>query len=73
MNTYVPDELPLKDLNYQKLLSLVGRANAELARYDGLLQGIPNPAVMLPPFFSKPTFRSSDLTKQLKDQHGIHR
>lgn len=59
INTYVPDELPLKDLNYQKLFSLVGRANAELARYDGLLQGIPNPAVMLSPLTTQEAVLSS--------------
>ena len=47
MNSYIPDELPLTNLDYQLLFALVGDANAELARYDGLLQGIPNPEVML--------------------------
>ncbi len=59
INTYVPDGLPLKDLNYQKLFSLVGRANAELARYDGLLQGIPNPEVMLSPLTTQEAVLSS--------------
>ncbi len=43
MKPYTPDELPLNNLDYQFLFSSVGDANAELARYDGLLQGIPNP------------------------------
>ena len=47
MKPYQPDKLPLENLDYRLLLPLVGSANAELARYDGLLQGIPNPAVML--------------------------
>lgn len=47
MRPYTPDELPLSNLNFRALFGLVGRANAALARYDGLLQGIPNPAVML--------------------------
>lgn len=46
MTPYQPDELPIQNLDYQLLFSLVAKANAELARYDGLLQGIPNPAVM---------------------------
>jgi len=49
MQPYEPDRLPLTGLDYQRLFSLVGEANAELARYDGLLQGIVNPAVMLSP------------------------
>ncbi len=61
INTYIPDELPLKDLNYQKLFSLVGKANAELARYDGLLQGIPNPEVMLSPLTTQEAVLSSKI------------
>jgi hypothetical protein len=36
MNPYIPQKLPLKKLDYQRLLGLVGEANAELARDDGL-------------------------------------
>ena len=39
--------LPVENLDYRQFLPLVGQANAALARYDGLLQGIPNPALML--------------------------
>ena len=42
---YVPQSLPLTNFDYRLLLPLVGQANAALARYDGLLQSIPNPAV----------------------------
>ena len=49
MQPYTPDALPLVNLDYRLLLPMVGQANAALARYDGLLQGIPNPAVMLSP------------------------
>ncbi|MBO9484033.1 Fic/DOC family N-terminal domain-containing protein [Salinisphaera sp. G21_0] len=49
MPPYQPDTLPLENIDFRALFSLVGEANAELARYDGLLQGIPNPAVMLSP------------------------
>ncbi|AOS84664.1 cell filamentation protein Fic [Chlorobaculum limnaeum] len=49
MQPYKPDRLPLSGLDYQRLFALVGEANAELARYDGLLQGIVNPDVMLSP------------------------
>jgi Fic family protein len=45
----VPDELPLADLDWRKLLPLSGRANAALARYDGMLQTLPNPSVLLSP------------------------
>lgn len=56
---YVPDSLPLDNLDYRLLLPLVGQANAALARYDGLLQGIPNPAVMLSPLTTQEAVLSS--------------
>ena len=37
MRPYEPATLPLENLDYQMLFSVVGNANAELARYDGLL------------------------------------
>jgi hypothetical protein len=37
MKPYQPNNLPLEDLDYRLLFGLVGDANAELARYDGLL------------------------------------
>ena len=45
----IPNELPLADLDWRRLLPLTGRANAALARYDGMLQTLPNPAVLLSP------------------------
>jgi len=59
MNPYIPDELPLTGLDAQRLLPLVGQANAALARYDGLLQGIPNPAIMLSPLTTREAVLSS--------------
>lgn len=61
MNPYEPDALPLTDLDYRRLLPLVGQANAALARYDGLLQGIPNPAVMLSPLTTQEAVLSSKI------------
>jgi Fic family protein len=61
MNPYQPDTLPLQNLDYQRLLPLVGQANAALARYDGLLQGIPNPTVMLSPLTTQEAVLSSKI------------
>ena len=61
MQPYVPDSLPLNNLDYRLLLPLVGQANAALARYDGLLQGIPNPAVMLSPLTTQEAVLSSKI------------
>ena len=61
MQPYVPDTLPLTALDWRRLLPLVGQANAALARYDGLLQGIPNPAVMLSPLTTQEAVLSSKI------------
>lgn len=61
MKPYIPNKLPLEGLDYRMLFGLVGNANAELARYDGLLQGIPNPAVMLSPLTTQEAVLSSKI------------
>lgn len=61
MKPYEPNTLPLESLNYQRLFALVGDANAELARYDGLLQGIVNPSVMLSPLTNEEAVLSSKI------------
>lgn len=61
MKPHVPHKLPIEGLNYQQLFGLVGNANAELARYDGLLQGIVNPSVMLSPLTNEEAVLSSKI------------
>ena len=40
-------KLPLEHLDYTKLNKLIITANRELAKYDGLIQSIPNPEILL--------------------------
>ncbi|RZI99650.1 MAG: Fic family protein [Brevundimonas sp.] len=54
-----PDVLPLIDLDWRRLLPLIGKANAALARYDGMLQTLPNPAVLLSPITANEAVLSS--------------
>ena len=62
MEPYVPDSLPLPELDYDgQLIGLVGQANAMLARYDGLLQGIPNPEALLSPMVTQEAVLSSKI------------
>ncbi len=49
MEPYIPDTLPLDSIDWATHVSLIGQANAALARYDGMLQSIVNPAVFLAP------------------------
>lgn len=61
MKPYIPDTLPIKNLNFEKIIGLVGRANAELARYDGLLQAILNPEILLSPLTTNEAVLSSKI------------
>jgi Fic family protein len=47
ISPFVPEELPIKDVDWEPLIPLIGRANRALARYDGVLYGIPNPGILL--------------------------
>jgi len=58
---YKPDKLPLKNLDYEKLIGLVGEANAKLSEYNGLLQALINPAVMLSPLTNQEAVLSSKI------------
>ncbi|MGR2928869.1 Fic family protein [Acidithiobacillus ferriphilus] len=61
MKPYVPDALPLTHLDLVRLLPKIGPANAALARYDGLLQSVVNPAVMLSPLTQREAVLSSKI------------
>lgn len=49
MEPYVPEKLPPKSIDWEMHISLIGRANYALAQYNGILQGIINPQVLLSP------------------------
>ncbi|MBN1436649.1 MAG: Fic family protein [Sedimentisphaerales bacterium] len=59
MQPYQPQTLPLKNLDYKRLFGCVGEANFELATYDGLLQGIVNPQILLSPLTTQEAVLSS--------------
>ena len=59
MDPFVPDILPLESIDWGRHVSLVGRANAALARFDGMLQTIVNPEVLLSPLTTQEAVLSS--------------
>lgn len=50
---------PPRDINWESLVPLLGPANAAVARYEGVLAGIPNPNVLLSPLTSQEAVLSS--------------
>ncbi|MBD3627411.1 Fic/DOC family N-terminal domain-containing protein [Cyclobacterium sp.] len=61
MKPYKPDELPLTNLDWSALVDLLSTANRQLARYDGLLQSIINPEVLLSPLRTQEAVLSSKI------------
>ena len=61
MQPYVPKKLPLEHFDWTQCVRLIGQANAELARYDGILQGIVNPQVLLSPLTTQEAVLSSKI------------
>lgn len=59
MNPFIPDALPLKNLDWSRFLPLIGRSNRAVARYDGLLQSLPNAALLLSPLTTQEAVLSS--------------
>jgi Fic family protein len=56
---YIPEALPLADIDWPVLIKGLGEANRALARYDGLLRSLPNPAVLLSPIIVNEAVLSS--------------
>lgn len=65
--SYTPNNLPVKNLQWEYFVHLIGKANAEIARFDGLLQTIPNPSVLLSPLTTNEAVLSSELR-----EHRLH-
>jgi Fic family protein len=51
--------LPRDDLDWGELVPLIARANRAIARYDGIVQGLVNPSVLLSPLAAREAVLSS--------------
>jgi Fic family protein len=52
---------PPEKIDWERLVPLIGRANAALARYDGLVAAIPNASVLLSPLTTQEAVLSSKI------------
>jgi Fic family protein len=59
MKPCIPQPLPIKEVEWEPLIPLIGRANRALALYDGVLLGVPNPEVLLSPLTTEEAVLSS--------------
>ncbi len=59
MKPYVPDKLPLKNIVWAKHVSAIGQAHHALGIYDGMLQNMVNPTLLLAPLITREAVLSS--------------
>jgi len=56
---YIPEELPPDTINWESHIPQIASANRALARYDGILNAIPNPELLLSPLLTQEAVISS--------------
>ncbi len=56
---YIPQHLPLDSIDWTSHVSLIAKANAALARFDGILEAMVNPALLLSPMATQEAVLSS--------------
>lgn len=61
MRPFIPEKLPIKNLDYEKLIILVGEASKKLSMYNGILQVIINPHILLAPLITREAILSSKI------------
>lgn len=61
MQPFVPAELPYTNLDWHKLIPYISRANSLLSQYNGLLESIINPHILLSPLTTKEATLSSKI------------
>lgn len=59
MRPFQPISLPLTGINWQPIIRDIGEANGAVARFDTLLQTLPNPEILLSPLFTREAVISS--------------
>lgn len=58
---HIPDELPVEKIDMGDMVSQIVEANKTLARFDGQLEGIQNPRVLLSPLMTQEAVVSSKI------------
>ncbi|MBV9488286.1 MAG: Fic family protein [Verrucomicrobia bacterium] len=59
LKPFEPQPLPIKESEWQSLISILGAANRAISRYAGILHGMPNPNVLLAPLRTQEAVLSS--------------
>jgi len=59
MKPFVPQKLPITEVDWERLIPLIARANRSLAFFDGVLQGVSNSELLLSPMTTQEAVLSS--------------
>jgi Fic family protein len=59
MKPAIPKKLPLEEIAWDDLIPMISETNRAVARYDGVLYGVPNPGVLLSPLTTQEAVLSS--------------
>ena len=68
---YIPTTLPLNSLDWADLVPLIARANRAVARFDGILQGMVDPNVLLAPLATQEAVLSSRIEGTQATLHDV--
>ncbi len=58
---HLPETLPIQQLDANAFVEILGEANRELSRYDGMVQTLINPDILLSPFMTQEAVLSSKI------------
>jgi Fic family protein len=72
MSLQYPENFPPQTLNLGDVVTLVGKANARLSRYDGLLESLVNPEVLLSPLVMKEAELSSRIEGTIATANEVY-
>ncbi|HVN48787.1 MAG TPA: Fic/DOC family N-terminal domain-containing protein [Bacteroidota bacterium] len=61
MRPYIPQNLPISEIDWERHIPFIGKVNRSLAYYDGILHGIANPALLLSPLTTQEAVLSSKI------------
>ena len=61
MKPHIPLRLPIEKLDWRPFIRFIGPANAALARYDGILQAVIDPQILLSPLTTQEAVLSSKI------------
>ena len=61
MNPFIPDTLPISQIDWEQHIGSIGKAHDAIGRYDGMLQSIINPSLLLSPLTTQEAVLSSKI------------